>query len=77
MLDYKNKAFIRRCFVELTYPLVQCNYGSFAIFNASGLALPEGLFDGPQERKTIKIKGNDRLDEEMLTRLLTQASSAI
>ncbi|MBD8498483.1 DUF1801 domain-containing protein [Paenibacillus arenosi] len=32
---------------------------SFTIFNAAGLELPEGMFDGPTERKTLKLrKGN-------------------
>src|SRR5262245_6367170 len=29
---------------------------SFVIFNASDVEFPEGLFEGPPERKTIKLK---------------------
>lgn len=50
---------------------------SFTIFNASGLELPEGLFDGPPERKTIKFRNGEQLDGEFLTSLLKQATSTL
>jgi Uncharacterized conserved protein len=46
---------------------------SFTIFNATELALPEGLFDGPPERKTIKYRNGQQIDESMLTDLVKQA----
>ncbi|GIO14648.1 hypothetical protein J19TS2_42030 [Cohnella xylanilytica] len=50
---------------------------SFTIFNAAGLELPEGLFDGPPERKTIKLRQGQEFDEKQLASLLGQASAAL
>lgn len=50
---------------------------SFTIFNATGLELPDGIFEGPEERKTIKIKEKDTPDYEWLAGLLTQASAEL
>ena len=50
---------------------------SFTIFNASGLELPEGLFDGPPERKTIKFRNGEQIDGEILTTLVKQAASTL
>ncbi|MUT64688.1 DUF1801 domain-containing protein [Paenibacillus sp. NEAU-GSW1] len=50
---------------------------SFTIFNAAELELPEGLFDGPPERKTIKFRNGQQADSEMLSRLVGQASSTL
>ncbi|MFC4301950.1 DUF1801 domain-containing protein [Cohnella boryungensis] len=50
---------------------------SFTIFNASGLELPEGLFDGPPERKTVKFRGGQQIDGGMLTEWVKQASSTL
>lgn len=47
---------------------------SFTIFNAAGLAFPEELFDGPPERKTMKLRKGDTFDPEQLASLLGQAS---
>ncbi|MFX3632802.1 MAG: DUF1801 domain-containing protein [Candidatus Pristimantibacillus sp.] len=50
---------------------------SFTIFNATELALPEGMFEGPPERKTIKIKKGQAVDLEQLSSLTSQAASTI
>ncbi|NBD24240.1 DUF1801 domain-containing protein [Paenibacillus glycinis] len=50
---------------------------SFTIFNAAGLTLPEGRFDGPPERKTIKLKQGESFDAAQLSALVSQASSAL
>ncbi|MNI07609.1 hypothetical protein D3C73_606190 [compost metagenome] len=50
---------------------------SFTIFNASELELPEGLFDGPPERKTIKLRQGQPVDTEQLSYLVTQAASTL
>ncbi|QHW31834.1 DUF1801 domain-containing protein [Paenibacillus rhizovicinus] len=50
---------------------------SFTIFNATELALPEGQFDGPPERKTLKLKKGQSFDAEQLTGLVRQASSTL
>lgn len=50
---------------------------SFTIFNAAELELPAGMFDGPPERKTVKFRKGQAVDGELLTRLLTQASSTL
>ena len=49
---------------------------SFTIFNAAGLDLPDG-FDGPPERKTIKLREGQSPDGGLLTSLLGQAASAL
>ncbi|MBW5448950.1 DUF1801 domain-containing protein [Cohnella sp. CFH 77786] len=50
---------------------------SFTIFNASGVDFPDGLFDGPPERKTIKIRNGQAVDDEGLSALLRQAASSL
>lgn len=50
---------------------------SFTIFNASGLELPEGRFDGPPERKTVKYRKGQAVEAELLTSLLAQASAGL
>ncbi|MBS4174675.1 DUF1801 domain-containing protein [Bacillus sp. FJAT-49736] len=47
---------------------------SFTIFNASTLELPEGMFDGPPERKTLKLRKGDTFDFEQLVSWVGQAS---
>ncbi|MDR9857919.1 DUF1801 domain-containing protein [Paenibacillus sp. VCA1] len=50
---------------------------SFTIFNATKLDLPEGLFDGPPERKTLKLRQGQGFDPEQLKAWVGQASSAL
>ncbi|MBD3919200.1 DUF1801 domain-containing protein [Paenibacillus sp. PR3] len=50
---------------------------SFTIFNATELTLPKGLFDGPPERKTIKFRNGQQIDQSMLTDLVQQAASTL
>jgi hypothetical protein len=50
---------------------------SFMIFNAADLEFPKDLFDGPPERKWIKIREGQSTDYEMLAKLLVQASSSL
>ncbi|MDQ0088475.1 hypothetical protein J2T12_001881 [Paenibacillus anaericanus] len=50
---------------------------SFTIFNASELELPEGKFDGPPERKTLKLRKGDSFDTAQLVSWVSQASSAL
>lgn len=50
---------------------------SFTIFNAAELALPEGVFEGPPERKTLKLRKGGAFDSGELTSLLAQASSSL
>ncbi|MCQ6561723.1 DUF1801 domain-containing protein [Paenibacillus mendelii] len=50
---------------------------SFTIFNTSELSLPKGLFDGPPERKTIKLRQGQSVDTAELSSLVSQASSAL
>lgn len=50
---------------------------SFTIFNAAGLELPEGLFDGPPERKTIKFRNGQQIDSGTLTGLVKQTACAL
>ncbi|OAB44775.1 DUF1801 domain-containing protein [Paenibacillus glacialis] len=50
---------------------------SFTIFNTSELALPEGLFDGPLERKTMKLREGQSFDSNQLSSLVNQAASGL
>lgn len=50
---------------------------SFTIFNATGLELPEGMFEGPPERKTLKLRKGDTFDSGLLAPLVAQASSTL
>ncbi|MBO7748361.1 DUF1801 domain-containing protein [Paenibacillus sp. MWE-103] len=50
---------------------------SFTIFNAAGLELPAGRFDGPPERKTMKLKRGDAFDAAQLTALVGQAAAGL
>ncbi len=49
---------------------------SFTIFNAATLELPEGLFNGPPERKTLKLRKGDTFDTVKLVSLVSQASGS-
>ncbi|MCD1261848.1 DUF1801 domain-containing protein [Paenibacillus athensensis] len=49
---------------------------AFMIMNASGLAFPKG-FEGPDERKWLKIRQGDAPDYELLGQLLGQASGTL
>lgn len=50
---------------------------SFTIFNAAELQLPEGMFDGPPERKTIKLRQGQAVDAGLLSSLVSQAAAAL
>ncbi|MDG0814087.1 DUF1801 domain-containing protein [Cohnella rhizosphaerae] len=50
---------------------------SYTVFNAAGVAFPEGAWSGPPERKTIKIGKAQDVDKEALADLLRQASAAL
>ena len=53
------------------------NAVSFTIFNATDLRLPEGTFDGPPERKTLKLHEGDLFDSRQLVSLVSQASGSL
>lgn len=50
---------------------------SFTIFNASGLTLPADSFDGPPERKTMKLRQGQTADFDRLADWLKEASAAL
>ncbi|RTE11802.1 DUF1801 domain-containing protein [Paenibacillus whitsoniae] len=50
---------------------------SFTIFNAAGLELPDGMFEGPVERKTLKLRKGDTVDRGQLSAWVAQASSSL
>ncbi|RAV19192.1 DUF1801 domain-containing protein [Paenibacillus contaminans] len=50
---------------------------SFTIFNAAGLELPEGMFDGPAERKTVKLRKGDTFDSGQLVSWVSHASGSL
>lgn len=49
---------------------------SFTIFNATELALPDG-FEGPPERKTIKLQQAHNVDYSKLASLANQAAATL
>ncbi|PYI52843.1 DUF1801 domain-containing protein [Paenibacillus flagellatus] len=49
---------------------------AFMIMNATGLEVPKS-FEGPAERKWLKIREGDSPDYELLAQLLKQASSTL
>jgi Uncharacterized conserved protein len=49
---------------------------AFMIMNANGIDFPKG-FDGPAERKWIKLREGDTPDLSALSQLLKQASSTL
>ncbi|TMV46809.1 DUF1801 domain-containing protein [Paenibacillus mesophilus] len=49
---------------------------SFMIFNVADLELPKG-FEGPPERKWVKIRDGQSADYDMLANILVQASSSL
>ncbi|WP_102272269.1 DUF1801 domain-containing protein [Cytobacillus massiliigabonensis] len=53
------------------------NAVSFTIFNAAELELPEGMFGGPPERKTLKLHEGDTFDSKQLVSLVSQASDSL
>ncbi|MDQ0062680.1 DUF1801 domain-containing protein [Paenibacillus harenae] len=50
---------------------------SFVIFNTSGLTMPDELFEGPPERKTIKLKRGQSADADLLIPLIREASATL
>jgi hypothetical protein len=49
---------------------------AFMIMNATGLEVPKG-FEGPAERKWLKIREGDWPDYSLLSQLLAQASGSL
>lgn len=49
---------------------------AFMIMNAKELDVPKG-FEGPAERKWLKIREGDSPDYDLLSQLLTQASGTL
>jgi hypothetical protein len=49
---------------------------AFMIMNATDLEVPKG-FEGPPERKWLKIREGDSPDYDLLAQLLVQASSSL
>lgn len=50
---------------------------SFTLFNTSELTLPEDLFGGPPERKTIKLKKDQTVDLNQLSSWVQQAAATL
>ncbi|MCP1310841.1 DUF1801 domain-containing protein [Paenibacillus tyrfis] len=50
---------------------------SFTIFNPGVIEFPESQFDGPPERKTIKLRSGQDVDYDQLASLLGQASASL
>ncbi|TNJ62440.1 DUF1801 domain-containing protein [Paenibacillus hemerocallicola] len=50
---------------------------SFTIFHTAELELPEGMFEGPPERKTLKLRKGDTFDSGQLVSWVSQASGSL
>ncbi|MBB6634265.1 DUF1801 domain-containing protein [Cohnella thailandensis] len=50
---------------------------SFTLFNAAGLELPEDRFEGPPERKTLKLRKGQTVDADEIKTLLSKAASTL
>ncbi|QJD83020.1 DUF1801 domain-containing protein [Cohnella herbarum] len=50
---------------------------SFTIFNAAALSVPDSLFEGPPERKTMKLRKGDTFESGQLVSWLSQSSSSL
>lgn len=50
---------------------------SFTIFHTAALELPGGMFDGPPERKTLKLRKGDTFDSEQLVAWVSHASGSL
>ncbi|MOA62681.1 hypothetical protein D3C78_1881760 [compost metagenome] len=50
---------------------------SFVIFNTIELEFPEGMFEGPPERKTLKLRKGDTVDTAQLLAWVSQASASL
>ena len=50
---------------------------SFTIFNTASLELPEGMFEGQSERKTLKLLKGDTFNSRLLMSLVSQASGSL
>ncbi|WP_313636866.1 DUF1801 domain-containing protein [Paenibacillus sp. FSL K6-0276] len=50
---------------------------SFVIFNTSELEFPEGMFEGPPERKTFKLRKGNTVDVTQLLTWVSQASASL
>lgn len=50
---------------------------SFTIFNTTEIDVPSDLFEGPPERKTMKIKEGQAVDFQLLSDLFIQASASL
>lgn len=66
----KNKTYA--CVVSVAKAAV-----SFTIFNANEINAPAELFEGPPERKTIKIREGQAVDYALLGTLLRQAVATL
>ncbi|CAM4268120.1 DUF1801 domain-containing protein [Paenibacillus tarimensis] len=50
---------------------------SFTLFNAASLELPQGSFEGPPERKTIKLRQSHTADMEQLSSWLGYTATSL
>ncbi|SDN78276.1 DUF1801 domain-containing protein [Alkalicoccus daliensis] len=50
---------------------------NFTIFHTGALTLPEDMFNGPPERKTLKVRREDTLDSELLSSYVREASAEL
>ncbi|WP_438445087.1 DUF1801 domain-containing protein [Gorillibacterium sp. sgz5001074] len=50
---------------------------SFTLFNTTGLEIPEDLYEGPPERKTLKLRKGQTADRGELAALLSKAAQTL
>lgn len=50
---------------------------SFTLFNTDGMEFPEDQFEGPPERKTLKLRKGQTVDHAELAALLSKAAQPL
>ena len=73
-IQYKNRIFSKRTLCSRDFTFQRCNRLYDHEHNQSG-SPPN--FEGPPERKWLKIRKDDTPDYEQLSELLVQASSSL
>jgi len=69
-IQYKKPHFLKNG----KYAAVISTSKAAVSFNTAKLALPEGMFDGPSERRTLKLRKGDLIDYEQLVSFVSKAS---
>jgi len=75
-IQYKKPHFLKNGKYAAAIPTSK-DAVSFVIFNTNELEFPEGMFEGPPERKTLKLRKGDTVDTAQLVTWVSQASALL